>query len=145
MAGVTKVNPRSATVNPQNRNENQWEVVGKNIGFFTVDYKSDVSGSLGPDEVVDSVYRAIQQFTTIVAAGPLFDTGSQQTFAVEPLLLSGDADPAENDQITQLQGFDGSGSEPASGIRGLGTVDSIDLSSATVTATGLAIATAAAV
>jgi len=135
MAGVTKVNPQSATVNPQNPTENQWEVVGKNIGFFTVDYTSDVSGSLGPDEVVDSVYRAIQQFTTIIAAGPLFDTGSQQTFAAEPLLLSGDADPAENDQITQLQ----------NAIQALGTVDSIDLSSATVTATGLAIATAAAV
>jgi hypothetical protein len=135
MAGVTKVNPQSATVNPQNRNENQWEVVGKNIGFFTVDYISDVSGSLGPDEVVDSVYRAIQQFTTIIAAGPLFDGGTQQTFGAEPLLLSGDADPAENDQITQLQ----------NAIQALGTVDSIDLSSATVTATGLAVATSAAV
>jgi len=127
MAGVTKVNPAVAETN--------WEVVGKDLGFFTVDYISDVSGSLAPDEVVDSVYRTIQQLTTIVAAGPLFDGGTQQTFAVEPLLLSGDADPAENDQITQIQ----------NAIQALGTVDSIDLSSATVTATGLAIATAAAV
>lgn len=127
MAGVTKVNPAVAETN--------WEVVGKDLGFFTVDYISDVSGSLAPDEVVDSVYRTIQQLTTIVAAGPLFDSGTQQTFAVEPLLLSGAADPAENDQITQIQ----------NAIQALGTVDSIDLSSATVTATGLAIATSAAV
>jgi len=135
MAGVTKVNPQNVTVNPQNKTENQWEVVGKNIGFFTVDYINDVSGSVGPDGAVDSVYRAIQQFTTIIAAGPVFDSGTQQTFAAEPLLLAGAADPAENDQLTQLQ----------TAIQGLGTVDSIDLSSATVTATGLAIATAAAV
>lgn len=135
MAGVTKVNPQSATVNPQNPSENQWEVVGKNIGFFTVDYTNDVSESLGPNGAVDSVYRAIQQFTTLVAAGPLFDSGTQQTFAAEPLLLTGSADPAENDQITQLQ----------TAIQDLGTVDGVDLSSATVTATGLAIATADAV
>ncbi len=135
MAGVTKVNPQSATVNPQNPSENQWEVVGKNIGFFTVDYINDVSESLGPNGAVDSVYRAIQQFTTLVAAGPLFDGGTQQTFAAEPLLLTGSADPAENDQITQLQ----------TAIQDLGTVDGVDLSSATVTATGLAIATADAV
>jgi hypothetical protein len=135
MAGVTKVNPQNVTVNPQNKTENQWEVVGKNIGFFTVDYINDVSGSVGPDGAVDSVYRAIQQFTTIIAAGPVFDGGTQQTFAAEPLLLTGAADPAENDQLTQLQ----------AAIQGLGTVDGVDLSSATVTATGLAIATAAAV
>lgn len=135
MAGVTKVNPQSATVNPQNPSENQWEVIGKNIGFFTVDYINDVSESLGPEGAVDSVYRAIQQFTTLVAAGPLFDGGTQQTFAAEPLLLTGSADPAENDQITQLQ----------AAIQDLGTVDGVDLSTATVTATGLAIATASAV
>jgi len=141
MAGVTKVNPQNVTVNPQNKTENQWEVVGKNIGFFTVDYINDVSGSVGPDGAVDSVYRAIQQFTTIIAAGPVFDSGTQQTFAAEPLLLAdtsespGDPDYAGNDQLTQLQ----------TAIQGLGTVDGVDLSSATVTATGLAIATAAAV
>lgn len=123
MAGVTRVNPASVETN--------WEVVGKDIGFFTVDYISDVGGSLGPDEVVDSVYRAIQQLTTIIAAGPLFDGDTQQTFAVEPLLLSGTSEPAENDQITQIE----------NAIQALGTVDSIDLSSATVTAKTLAIST----
>lgn len=123
MAGVTRVNPAVAATD--------WEVVGKEIGFFTVDYISDVSGSLGPDEVVDTVYRVIQQFTTIIAAGPLFDGDTQQTFAVEPLLLAGSAEPAGNDQLTQLE----------DAIQALGTVDSIDLSSATVTAKTLAIAT----
>lgn len=135
MAGVTKVNPQDVTVNPQDKRENQWEVVGKNIGFFTVNYTADVTGSVGPNGVVDSVYRAIQQFTTIIAAGPIFNGGEEQTFAAEPLLLTGSADPAQNDQITQLQ----------EAVQALGTVDGVDLSSATVTQTGLAIATAAAV
>lgn len=127
MAGVTKVNPAVAETN--------WEVIGKDIGFFTVDYVSDVSEKLGPDSVVDTVYRTIQQLTTIVAAGPLFDGDTQQTFAAEPLLLSGDADPAQNDQITQIE----------DAIQALGTVDGVDLSSATVTGTALTIATNAAV
>ena len=73
------------------------------------------------------MYNTIQRFYTIVAAGPLADTNTQQTFAVEGAIVAAEA--------TTLQ----------TALQALGTVDSVDLSSSTVTRTKLAILTAAVV
>jgi hypothetical protein len=113
---VTKVNPTATTLN--------YEVIGKEISFFTVDYINAINGSAGPAGAQSDVLNTIMNVATIIAAGPLTDTNTQQTFAVERDMAAAD--------ITALQ----------VAIRALGTVDSVDLSGATVTATKLGILTA---
>ena len=122
MAEVTKVNPTSTTVN--------YEVVGAEINFFTVDYINAINGSVGPAGAHQLVLNTIQNTKTIVAAGPLADTNTQQTFAVEGDLTAADASAL---QVA---------------IRALGATagtPNVDLSSATVTRTKLGILTAAAI
>ena len=116
---VTKVNPTATTTN--------YEVIGKEITFFTVDYVNAINGSAGPAGAQVAVQNTIMNVATIIAAGPLLDSNTQQTFAVERDLTS--------TEITALQ----------TAIQALATYDSVDLSSATVTATKLGILTAAAV
>jgi hypothetical protein len=120
MATFTRTNPVATTTD--------YEVIGKDISFFTVDYINAVNGSAGPNGAQAAVLNQIMQLHTIVAAGPLADSNTQQTFAIEGPLWT-----PQNGVTLQAA------------IRALGTVDSVDLSSATVTATKLAILTAAAV
>jgi hypothetical protein len=120
MATPAAVNPASTTLNV--------EQVGRNISFFTVDYIVAVNGSAGPSGAQQAVLNTIQTLHTIIAIGPLADSNTQQTFAIE-----GDLFTPQNGTTLQAS------------IQALGTVDSIDLSNATVTATKLAILTAAAV
>ena len=117
MAGITKVNPATVASNV--------EMVGKDIQFFTVDYVN-TNASTGLDGAQMATHRTIAASGTIVAIGPMLDSNTQQTFAVEG-----------SDTITAatLQ----------AAIRALGTVDSVNLGSATVTETKLGILTAAAV
>jgi hypothetical protein len=116
---VTKVNPTSTTLN--------YEVIGKEITFFTVDYINAINGSAGPEGAQVAVLNTIMNVATIIAAGPLLDTNTQQTFAVERDMSS--------TELTALE----------TAIKALGTYDSVNLASATVTATKLCILTAAAV
>lgn len=120
MATFTQVNPTATTTNFEN--------VGKDITFFTVDYVNAVNGSAGPNGAQAAVLKAIMEQHTIIAAGPLLDTNTQQTFAIEGPLYT-----PQNGSSLQAR------------IQALGTVDSVDLSSATVTETKLGILTAAAV
>ena len=113
MAGITKLNPTSTTLN--------FESVGKNIDFFTVDYINAINGSAGPSGAQQAVLNTIQQYGTIIAAGPLVNSNTEQTFAVE-----GEGAVV----VATLQ----------AAIRALGTVDSVDLSGATVNAKTLVIA-----
>jgi len=115
MATFTRTNPIATTTN--------YEVVGKDISFFTVDYINAINGSVGPEGAHQVVLNAIMQLHTIVAAGPLFDTNTQQTFAIEGPLWT-------------PQG----GVTLQAAIRALGTVGGVDLSGATVTAKDLSIA-----
>ena len=117
---ITKVNPTATTLNV--------EQVGRDISFFTVDYVNAVNGSAGPNGAQQAVLKTIQTLHTIVATGPLLDSNTQQTFGIEGPLYT----PA-------------GGSTLQASIQALGTVDGVDLSSATVTATKLGILTAAAV
>ena len=113
MAGQVKVNPAATTV-PSN-------VVGKDLQFFTVDYINAVNGSAGPSGVQQAAYNMIQTTCTILAAGPLGNSNTEQTFMVEG------SDPVV---VATLQAL----------IRTLGTHDSVDVSNATVTAKTLVIA-----
>ena len=113
MAGQVKVNPAATTV-PSN-------VIGKDIQLFTVDYINAVNGSAGPLGVQKAVIDTIQQTCTILAAGPIGNSNTEQTFIVEgeyPVV------------VATLQ----------ADIRALGTHDSVNVSSATVTAKTLVIA-----
>ena len=82
MAGVIKVNPVADALN--------WEQVGKEITWFTVDYIVSMAAELGPLELIPEAYRTIQLGMTIIAAGPLIDGGTQQTFGVEGEFVAAD-------------------------------------------------------
>lgn len=120
MATFTRVNPVATTTD--------YEVVGKDISFFTVDYVNAVNGSAGPNGAQAAVLKTIMEQHTIIAAGPLLDSNTQQTFAIEGPLWTPTG-----------------GSTLEARIQALGTVDTVNLGSATVTATKLGILTAAAV
>ena len=122
MASVTKVNPTSTTLN--------YEVVGQDINFFTVDYVNAINGSVGPAGAHQLVLNTIMQTRTIVAAGPLTDTNTQQTFAIEGDFTATEATTLQ----TAIQALGATAGSPA-----------VDLSGATVTRTKLGILTAAAV
>jgi len=109
---TTKVNPAATTV-PSN-------VIGKDVQIFTVDYIAAVNGSAGPLGAQKAVLDAIQETSTILVAGPLGNSNTEQTFMTEG---------TDSVVVATLQ----------AAIRVLGTdldgtVDSIDMSSATVTA-----------
>ncbi len=115
MPSVSKAHPTAASTNV--------EMMGADMSFFTVDYVN-ANASTGPDGAQAAAHTVISNTNTIVAIGPMLDTNSQQTFAVEGTLDAATMQAA---------------------IRALGTVDSVDLSSSTVTATKLGILTANAV
>ena len=110
---TTKVNPVATTV-PAN-------MIGKDIQLFTVDYINAVNGSAGPNGVQKAVLDKIMQTATIIAAGPLGNGNTEQTFMTEG---------ADSVVVATLQ----------ADIRTLGTYDSVNVSSATVTAKDLTIA-----
>ena len=115
MPSVSKAHPTAASTNV--------EMMGADMSFFTVDYVN-ANASTGPDGAQAAAHTVISNTNTVVAIVPMLDTNSQQTFAVE-----GNLDAATMQAA----------------IRALGTVDSVDLSSSTVTATKLGILTANAV
>ena len=119
MATLTKTHPAATTTDVE---------VSQNLTFFTVDYVN-TNASTGPEGAQQAVLKAIQDTATIVAIGPLVDTNTQQTFAVEATGGNGTVVAAT------LQ----------AAVRALGTVDSVDVSNSTVTLTKLGILTAAAV
>ena len=110
---TTKVNPVATTVPAQ--------MIGKDIQLFTVDYINAVNGSAGPLGVQKAVLDTIMQTATIIAAGPLGNSNTEQTFMTEG---------TDSVVVATLQ----------AAIRTLGTHDSVDVSAATVTAKTLTIA-----
>jgi len=115
MPSVSKAHPTAASTNV--------EMMGADMSFFTVDYVN-ANASTGPDGAQAAAHTVISNTNTIVAIGPMLDTNSQQTFAVEGTLDAATMQAA---------------------IRALGTVDGVNLGSSTVTATKLGILTANAV
>ena len=103
------------------------ESMGGNMNFFTVDYIVAINGGLGPigsaTGALQAALAAMQKTCTIVAMGPLMDSNTQQTYAVE-----GDA------TVATLQTAIRALANPTGGV---------NMSGATVTATQLGILTAA--
>lgn len=135
MPNVTRTHPTAMTVEFENQ--------GANLMFFTVDYVADVSAAAraAPDGILDKVFQLIQQNATIVVAGPLFDTGSQQTFAVEA--VGGNFPTSTWDGVNSETWV--ADLEDRIQALGAGTYDTITSSSITVTATKLGVATLAAI
>ena len=120
MATLTKTHPVATTTDVE---------LGQNLTFFTVDYVNAINASTGPAGAQQAVLNTIQNTATIAAIGPLVNSNTEQTFAVEATGGNGTV------VASTLQ----------TAIRALGTVDSVDLSSSTVTITKLGILTTAAV
>lgn len=110
---TTKVNPAATSVPHQN--------IGKEIQVFTIDYINAVNGSAGPSGVQAAVLDKIMQTATILSAGPLGNSNTEQTFITEG---------ADSVVVATLQ----------ADIRTLGTHDGVDVSAATVNAKTLVIA-----
>ena len=53
------------------------------VSFFSVDYINSVSGSAGPRGAQAAVLFKIQETLTIIDIGPLTNSNTEQTFAVE--------------------------------------------------------------
>lgn len=99
------------------------EFVGKDLVFYVVDYVNAVNSSTGKDGAQDQVRKVLGNYGTIVGIGPLYDTNTQQIFVFEG--TPGNA------------GATAVATAMTSAVQALGTVDSVDLSSATVTLTTL--------
>lgn len=124
-------------VSPNNYNAGgTGEFVGKDLVFFIVDYVNAVNASTGKDGVQDQVRKVLGQYGTIVAIGPLVDSNTQQVFAFEGAVGGAGSSANTASEVAAVM---------QTAVRALGTVDSIALTSATVTTTGLGILTAAAV
>ena len=96
-----------------------WSNISKDITVFTVDYISAVNAKTGPTSTQQAVHRAIEARAHILAAGPLGNSNTEQTFIVEGVV---DVAKIKED------------------INACGAVDSIDLANATVHAKDLVIA-----
>ena len=118
MAVVTRTHPAAEAINV--------ESIGKDLQFLVIDYIVAINGSAGPEGAQAAAQRAIADTTNIVCIGPLINSNTEQNFAVEG---------SDAVVVATLQ----------TAIRALGTVDSINLGSSTVTETKLGILTAAVV
>lgn len=112
--------PKPASLNLANIHYNG----SKSLTFFEVDFGAAVDAKLGPVSTINTVIDKISQIATIVIRGDLHSTNQVMTFAVE--------------QENTTDDFDGTNQETLVAhiedeIQGLGTVDSINLASATVT------------
>ena len=112
---ISKANPSATTTGSAS------EVIGKDISIFSLDYIVAIDGSAGPSGAQQAVLQAIQESRVILAAGPLSNSNTEQTFIIEGALDSG------------LQAR----------VQALGTIDGVDLSGTTATAQALSIAVGA--
>ena len=114
MAVVTRVHPVATTLGV--------ETAG-NLQFFTVDYIVAVSGKTGPESAQAAAIKAIQDTSTIIAMGPLGNSDTEQTFAVEA-----------------IGGDNGTKAAREAAFDALGTVDSVAMGDLTVTLKDLYVA-----
>ena len=115
---VTKINPVYDIVVPRSFN-------GKTVSEFTVTFAATVAASTGPGGVLDKVIQTMGLLMTPVMVSELQTTGTVLVFFVEGEFPDDDYLGAGVVAIeAALEDM----------IQALGTVDSIDISAATVTA-----------
>ena len=74
---ISKANPSATTTGSAS------EVIGKDISIFSLDYIVAIDGSAGPSGAQQAVLQAIQESRVILAAGPLSNSNTEQTFIIE--------------------------------------------------------------
>ena len=123
------------------------EFLGKNLEFITIDYLAAVNAKTAKDSTQYVAELTMQKYANLVGGGPLADTNTQKTYMIEHAdAFIGSPATTGTGAFTLTTTTDGSAvSTLQTAIQALGTVDSIDLSSATATASKLAILTAAVV
>ena len=112
MADITRTHPTATT-------QNTVMAPAGGMNFIEVDYLAAVNGKTGPASTIAAVTSMLGVYGTVVYAGPLFDSNTRQMFGLEGMTT--DTGVAEFGTLTVIQ----------AALRALGTVDSINLSSAT--------------
>ena len=118
MAGITKINPATFGTDVN--------FLGKTLTHLDIDFGAAVNAKLGPTSAVAKTFEAIAGAgVNVVIIGPLHSTNNNVSIAVE----------GEYGTDT----YDGTNSETLAAhledvVQALGTVDSINLGAATVTA-----------
>jgi hypothetical protein len=111
MASLTRVHPVSVTTDISGP--------GPDTAFIEVDYLAAVNAKTGPESTQAKVKELLAGYGQITFIGDLVDSNTRQVFGIEA--LTADNTIAAGSTLTVIQ----------AAVRALGTVDSIDLSSAT--------------
>ena len=120
------------------------EFLGKNLEFITIDYLAAVNGKTAKDSTQYVAELTMQKYANLVGGGPLADSNTQKTYIIEHTDSFVGSAAAAVGAFTLTTTTDGAAvATLQTAIQALGTVDSIDLSSATASASKLAILTAA--
>ena len=112
MADITRTHPTATT-------QNTIMSPAGGVNFIEIDYLAAVNGKTGPASTIAAVTRMLGVFGTVVYAGPLNDSNTRQMFGLEGMTT--DTAVAEFGTLTVIQ----------AALQALGTVDSINLGSAT--------------
>ncbi len=115
MAELTRVHPVATPTFPVSMGGST-----ENITYVEIDYLAAVNGKTGPNSTIAAVVSMLGSFGTIVYQGPLFDGNTKQIIGIEGL-VGDDEDVADFAALTVIQ----------TALQALGTVDSINLGSAT--------------
>ena len=123
------------------------EFLGKNLEFITIDYLASVTAKTAKDSTQYVAELTMQKYANLVGGGPLADSSTQKTYMIEHTdAFVGSGATSGTGAFTLTTTTDGSAvATLQTAIQALGTVDSINLSSATATASKLAILTSAVV
>ena len=121
------------------------EFLGKNLEFITIDYLAAVNGKTAKASTQYVAELTMQKYANLVGGGPLADSNTQKTYIIEHAdAFVGSPATSGTGAFTLTTTTDGAAvATLQTAIQALGTVDSIDLSSATASASKLAILTAA--
>ena len=90
---------------------------------------SAVNAKLSMGSTMDAVRRTVEQYVNIIGTGPLINSNTEQTIMVEQAGMAGATGLGKSTARTTLQ----------AALRALGTVDSVNLSTATARDTSLTI------
>ena len=116
--------------------------LGKPLEFVIVDMISAVNAKTAKDSTRDVVQKTIGIYANIVGAGALINSNTEQNFIVEQAdSFVGSPATSGTGAFTLTTTTDGSSvGTLQTALRALGTVDSVNLSTATATATKLGVA-----
>jgi len=114
MASITRVHPASTPTFPVSLGGSAEDII-----FVEIDYLAAANATTGPESALTAVTNMLGTLGTIVYEGPLYDSNTKQLFALERCTT--DTAVANFGTMTVIQ----------AALRALGTVDSLNLSSAT--------------